>query len=60
MLLANVSHAALLLTSYMLYGQTFHILGYASDPTTFGLELSAYAKLEIAIEMVLAYYKEGL
>jgi hypothetical protein len=60
MLPANVPHAALSLTSHMLYGQTFHVRDRAGDPTTFGLELSARMKPENAIERVLDCYKEGL
>jgi hypothetical protein len=60
MLPANVPHAALSLTSHMLYGQTFHVRDRAGDPTTFGLELSARMKPEKAIERVLDCYKEGL
>ena len=60
MLLANVPHAALSLTSHMLYGQTFYMRDCAGDPTTFGLELSARMKPETAIERVLDCYKEGL
>lgn len=60
MLPANVPHAALSLTSHMLYGQTFYVRDRAGDPTTFGLELSARMKPEKAIERVLDCYKEGL
>jgi hypothetical protein len=60
MLPANVPHAALSLTSHMLYGQTFHIRDRAGDPTTFELEISACTTPEQAIERVLACYKEGL
>ena len=57
---ANVPHAALSLTSHMLYGQTFRVQDRAGDPTTFGLELSARATPQTAIETVLTCYKEGL
>lgn len=57
---ANVPHAALSLSSHFLYGQTFHVQGYARDPTTFELELSARAKPSEAIGTVLTCYEEGL
>lgn len=60
MLPANVPHAALSLTSHMLYGQMFQVRERAGDPTTFGLELSAHTKPEKAIQRVLACYNEGL
>jgi len=60
MLPANVPHAALSLSSHVLYGQTFHVEGHARDPTTFELEFSAGAKASDAIETVLTCYEEGL
>jgi hypothetical protein len=60
MLPANVPHAALSLSSHVLYGQTFHVEGRARDPTTFELELSAGAKPSDAIDTVLTCYEEGL
>lgn len=60
MLPANVPHAALSLSSHLLYSQTFHVQGRARDPTTFGLELSARAKPAEAVHTVLTCYEEGL
>jgi hypothetical protein len=60
MLPANIPHAALSLSSHVLYGQTFHVEGLARDPTTFELELSAGAKPSDAIDTVLTCYEEGL
>jgi hypothetical protein len=60
MLPANVPHAALSLSSHLLYSQTFHVEGRARDPMTFGLELSARAKPAEAIHTVLTCYEGGL
>lgn len=60
MLPANVPHAALSLTSHMLYGQTFRAEGRAGDPTTLGLDHSARTKPEKAIERLLACCRIGL
>jgi hypothetical protein len=54
MLLANVPYAALPLTSYMLYGQTFHVRDRARDPIVYGLEPSARTKPEKTIERLVA------
>jgi hypothetical protein len=50
MLPANVPYAALPFTSYMLYGQTFHMRDRAGDPIVYGLELSARTKPGKTIE----------
>jgi hypothetical protein len=54
MLPANVPYAALPLTSYMLYGQTFHVRDLAGDPIVYGLELSARTKPGKTIERLVA------
>jgi hypothetical protein len=60
MLPANIQHAALSLSPYYLYGQTFNVKGRARDPTTLGLELSALVKPSKTIDAVLTCYEEGL
>jgi hypothetical protein len=57
---ANLPHAALSLSPHYLYGQTFHVKGRARDPTTFELEISAFAKPLEAMGTVLTCYEEGL